>query len=74
MNTKELDIFFSNFFNLEEKELKKIKRGESFEWDSMKHVDLILTLEKKFKLKIKPKEISKIESYQDILNLIDEKR
>jgi acyl carrier protein len=67
---QELDNFFSDFFDVNIDQLNKIRRGDSFEWDSMKHVDLILQLERVFKIKIKPKQISKIESYKDILDII----
>ncbi len=70
INIKELDTFFCKFFDVTLKDLKEIKRGKSFEWDSMKHVDLLLSLEKNFNLKIDNKTAGKIETYEDILNAI----
>ena len=76
MNTKNkinVDDFFCKFFDIKKESLKKIKRGKNFEWDSMKHVDLIITLEKTFNLKIDTKKISKIENYNDIIDVIKKK-
>ena len=70
INVKELDAFFCKFFEVSLKDLKEIKRGKSFEWDSMKHVDLLLSLEENFNLKIDNKTAGKIETYEDILNVI----
>jgi len=70
INVKELDVFFCKFFEVSLKDLKAIKRGKSFEWDSMKHVDLLLSLEKNFNLKIDHKTAGKIETYEDIFNVI----
>ena len=50
INVKELDAFFCKFFEVSFKDLKEIKRGKSFEWDSMKHVDLLLSLEENFNI------------------------
>ena len=70
INVKKLDAFFCKFFEVSLKDLKEIKRGKSFEWDSMKHVDLLLSLEENFNLKIDNKTAGKIETYEDILNVI----
>ncbi len=70
INEKEFDAFFCKFFEVSLKGLKEIKRGKSFEWDSMKHVDLLLSLKENFNLKIDNKTAGKIETYEDILNVI----
>ena len=70
INVKEFDAFFCKFFEVNLKDLKEIKRGKSFEWDSMKHVDLLLSLKENFNLKIDHKTAGKIETYEDILNVI----
>jgi len=72
-NKIDLDEFFSNFFDVDKKELKNIKLGKSLEWDSMKHVDLIINLEKRFDIKVKPDQISKIQSFSDIIKIINDK-
>ena len=73
ITNEDLDDFFSEFFQIKKNELSNIKRGQSFEWDSMRHVELIIALQKKFDLKLDTKQISNIESYQDIINVISKK-
>lgn len=70
---EDLDDFFSEFFQIKKTELSNIKRGQNFEWDSMRHVELIIALQKKFDLKLDTKQISNIENYQDIINVIAKK-
>ena len=70
INVKDFDAFFCKFFEVRLKDLKEIKRGKNFEWDSMKHVDLLLSLKENFNLKIDNKTAGKIETYEDILNVI----
>ena len=52
ITNEDLDNFFSEFFEIKKTELSNIKRGQSFEWDSMRHVELIIALQKKFDLLI----------------------
>ena len=39
----------------------------------MRHVELIIALQKKFDLKLDTRQISNIETYQDIINVISKK-
>tara|TARA_B110000503_G_C6920358_1_gene318412 strand:- start:267 stop:485 length:219 start_codon:yes stop_codon:yes gene_type:complete len=53
---------------------KKIKKFENFEfnksksWDSLKHIQLIVSLEKELKVKIKTSEVEKLTSYKKIID------
>ena len=40
-------------------------------WDSMKHIDLILSLEEEFNLEFDEKEISEMMSFKNIKNIIN---
>jgi Acyl carrier protein len=42
-------------------------------WDSLKHVSLILALEKSFSITFEPREILSIKKHSDMENLIKEK-
>jgi acyl carrier protein len=39
-------------------------------WDSLTHIRLILTIEKRFKIKFSASEIGKLENVGDLVNLI----
>ena len=66
-----------------ESELKKIfkkeiglnvkKRSKIYDyvkWDSMGNFNLLLSIEKNFKIKFSPKEFSKLNSYEEILKVV----
>jgi|LakMenEpi03Aug12_release.lakeMendotaPanAssembly.Ray.scaffolds.fasta_scaffold4404063_2 acyl carrier protein len=63
---KILKNFLINFFNLEKNYKKKIEFETIDRWDSISHLDLIISLEKKFKLKLK-KNINELTSEDKIL-------
>ena len=42
-------------------------------WDSLTHIRLILTIEKKFKIKFSTSEIGKLKNLGDLVKLIKEK-
>lgn len=42
-------------------------------WDSFLHLDLVVKLEELFNLSFTPDEIGKMESYKEIVNIINEK-
>jgi acyl carrier protein len=43
------------------------------EWDSLKHMELIVTLEESFQAQFSFDEIVRMRSLEDILNILDEK-
>tara|TARA_Y100000389_G_scaffold133784_1_gene131288 strand:- start:3138 stop:3383 length:246 start_codon:yes stop_codon:yes gene_type:complete len=57
-----LQIFKSKINKFENLEFNKTK-----EWDSLKHIQLIIALEKELKIRIKTSEVEKLSSYQKII-------
>ena len=55
-----------------DKNINKLKFGDK-NWDSLKHLNLILEIEKNFKIKFENSEIIKILSIQELVNLVEEK-
>ena len=62
---------FKKKFN--KKNLLKLKIGDFKEWDSLGNFNLLLEIEKVFKLRFKPKDLSKITSINQIINYIKKK-
>jgi acyl carrier protein len=48
------------------KNFEKLKIGDLKEWDSLGHINLLLEIEKKFKIKFSMKEISELNSIKKI--------
>jgi len=74
-NTKEkLDNLFHLIFKISK---NKAKRNLSFKnvrkWDSLNHVNLILAIESKFKIKIAPEESMNLMSYKNIYSFLEKK-
>ena len=70
INTNELlelfnEIFKTNFPSLD------IERNQVPEWDSMKHAELIIKIQKKFNFKFKAKDISYIKNLKEIKMLME---
>lgn len=61
-------IFSGKFTNFKNLELNK-----TIEWDSLRHIQLILALEKEFSIKIKTSEIEKLNSYKKIIEILIKK-
>lgn len=61
-----------------EKEFK-MEIDESFDktttekWDSFKHLDLVVALEKEFNISFTPNEIGTIASYKDVVDILNDK-
>tara|TARA_B100000029_G_C17598600_1_gene965026 strand:- start:4284 stop:4538 length:255 start_codon:yes stop_codon:yes gene_type:complete len=71
---EKLDNLFHLIFKVPK---KKIKKNLSFKnvkkWDSLNHVNLILAIESKFKIKIEPEESINLLSYKDIYSYLEKK-
>ncbi len=70
INTNELlelfnEIFKTNFPSLD------IERNQVPEWDSMKHAELIIKIQKKFNFKFKVKDITYIKNLKEIKMLME---
>ena len=48
-------------------------KASTDKWDSFTHLDLMVKLENEFNISFTPDEIGKIESYKDIVEIINEK-
>lgn len=48
-------------------------KASTDKWDSFTHLDLMVKLENEFNISFTPDEIGKIESYMDIVEIINEK-
>ena len=42
-------------------------------WDSMNHLNLVVELEMEFGVSFEPEEIAKMQSYQEVLNIVKSK-
>lgn len=61
-------IFNEKFTNFENLEFNK-----TIKWDSLRHIQLVLALEKEFSIKIKTSEIEKLNSYKKIVEKLSKK-
>lgn len=52
---------------------KKLGLGIHEKWDSLAHLKILLEVEKKFKIKFTMKEMTEIQSFEEILNKIKKK-
>lgn len=73
MESQVLNIMSSIFDISDTTKLKDLNAESSSKWDSLKHIQLILALEKECNIKIKPKDIIKLQSYEAILQYVSEK-
>jgi acyl carrier protein len=71
MIEKKLEKIFSNLFELKIAEAKNSKMSNTNQWDSFSHINLIIELEKSFKIKkINSSEIAKLNSFQNCANYL----
>lgn len=70
MNNKIIKIM-KDVFN--EKITDNFSKNDTDKWDSFTHLDLIVKLEEEFNISFTPDEIGKIESYKDIVEIVNEK-
>ena len=67
----ELKEIFKKELNINVKESNKINDNEK--WDSIGNFNLLLSIEKKFKIKFNPQEFNKLNSFKDILKIVTKK-
>jgi acyl carrier protein len=66
---------FRQVFDDETLELHRNMTAADVEgWDSLNHIDLIVALEREFRIKFTTAEISKLATVGDLLTLVDKKR
>lgn len=49
-------------------------RNELHNWDSLKHLELILLLEEEFQIRFSAEQVSRVESLNDIVSILGENR
>ena len=52
------------------KNINNLKMGDIKQWDSLGNLNLIFEIEKKFKIRFKTKDFSKITSIKDIIHFV----
>ena len=68
MKNKYFKLFKKNFKN--KVNIEEISMKNCSEWDSIKHFDLIASIENEVGIVFKPNDIMKFKSYKDGLNII----
>tara|TARA_B100000787_G_scaffold162362_1_gene143028 strand:+ start:4377 stop:4613 length:237 start_codon:yes stop_codon:yes gene_type:complete len=69
--TSELKKLFKKELKINVKENNKIYDNEK--WDSIGNFNLLLSIEKKFKIKFNPLEFNRLNSFKGILNIVAKK-
>ena len=73
MNDK-IKIIMASVFDIKPENIQENSSPDTVaNWDSMKHIDLILSLEEEFNLEFDEKEISEMMSFKNIKKIIDVK-
>ena len=70
---KRINFTFKTIFNEKTNNFEDFEFNKTQKWDSLKHIQLILALEKEFSIKIKTSEIEKLNSYKKIINELGKK-
>ena len=63
---KELKTLFKTIVDKRIKDFKKLEFGKSKNWDSLKHIQLIIGIEKKFSVKVKTSDFAKLNNFDKI--------
>jgi|TARA_B100001063_G_C16339372_1_gene346017 acyl carrier protein len=59
---------FEKIFKTKIKKFENLEFNKSKNWDSLKHIQLIVSLEKELKVKIKTSDVEKLTSYKKIVD------
>jgi acyl carrier protein len=71
---KDLEKIFSRVLDLENLELKRETTANDIEeWDSLTHVQLIVAIERHYKIKFNSSEIRNFKNVGDLLDTIEKK-
>lgn len=68
---KKLTDIFSNIFDKSKKKFKNFSESSESEWDSLKGVNLLLEIEKVFKIRISPNDLEKFNSFKNIKTILE---
>jgi len=71
INSQEVKIkvqnIFERIFKKKINEFEKLEFNKTKYWDSLKHIQLIILLEKEFNIKITTSDVEKLTSYKKII-------
>ena len=70
---KKLIIIFSKVFNSSNKSFNNFTEKSEILWDSLKGVNLLLEVEKQYRIKISPNELGKFNSFNNIKKILEKK-
>ena len=71
---KNIKIVLKKTFKINENKISIKSSNKTIpNWDSISHLNLIVEIEKKFKVKIKPEEAYKLDSFEAILKFLKTK-
>jgi acyl carrier protein len=70
---KELEIEFNKIFKRKKFTLLG-KLGDFNEWDSINHIHLLISLEKKFKIKFSVSQMLELKSIKEMIKVIKKKK
>ena len=72
MNTeKKLQEIFNTILNKKIIDYNKLEINKTKNWDSLKHLNLILLLEEEFSIKVNSDDIQKLTNYNKILSFLN---
>lgn len=67
---KKVKSIFEKNLNQKFPKIDKLKFGENKRWDSLKHIQIIVNIEKEFNVKIKTSDVGKLNSFDKLKNHI----
>ena len=71
---KIIGLIFKDEFDDEKLVINSLTNSDDIEeWDSLKHINLVVAIERKFKIKFKLGELQKLKNVGDMVNLITKK-
>lgn len=70
---KKLKEIFNTLLNRKINNYNNLEINKTKNWDSIKHLNLILLLEEEFSIAINPEDIQKLTNYKEILLFIKSK-
>jgi|DewCreStandDraft_1066081.scaffolds.fasta_scaffold00149_55 acyl carrier protein len=63
----------ADMLNIEPSSLSSQLRSQIANWDSLRHMELILRLEEEFQVRFSSKEVAEIKSLEDFVQMIEAK-